>query len=1316
MRILTWVAVVGGAFIVLVVLGIALLLRSERFHAYLLRTAQLKATEALGSQARMRDFAVHWSGISPTIDLYGVIVQGAAPYSDPPLLQADAIHVGVTVTSLLHKTWYVGDVRIERPVVRVFADRDGRTNLSSPKQEEPGARAKMDVFDLGVRHAMLERSEIYYNNRKSELSADLHDLMLQSGFDPLRKSYSGTLSYRDGHLQLQNSNSIGHNFNARFVATPDEFKVEGAELNAGSSRLSVVANVRNYAQPQVHATYEATIDANEFRRALKNGALPAGILQSSGVLDYDSRSNRPLLATVTGHGEMRSTGLTVTGENAQVELRNIGARYSLASGNAEVEGIHAEVLGGVLAGTFTMRDLAGSTKSRLSASLRAVSLARLQSELQRTKSSSGVANQIAMSGLLNATADATWGKTLQDVLARADATLQGSAQPAQGGTATPINGVIHTRYSGKGGQLAFEQSYIRTPGTSIALNGTISDRAALQIRAASNDLHELETILAGFRAPGAQPVGVYGHAALSAAVSGSTRSPQISGQLTAENLRVRGSEWKLLRANIAASPSQIRVEDGELDSASRGRVTFRLVTALQQWSPTKSTPFKAQIAASQINAADLIKASGSATPVAGTLSADIVAGGTQLAPTGHGRIGLTSARIAGEPIRDVDLQFQAAGNQVNANLKIDLPAGSANATLLYEPATQSYTAELHTPGIKLDQLETVKAQNLQVQGVLGISASGRGTLQDPQMQAVIEVPQLQVRDQMVRRLKLQTNVANHAANFTLDSEVLGTHASGHGTVRLTGDYLAEARFDTQTIPIGPFVALYTPSQAGNVTGQTEIHATLHGPLRDKTRLEAHLAIPQLAVNYQNSIQLAASAPIRADYAHGVLSLQRSSIRGTGTEVTFQASIPEAKDAPASMLVQGSVDLRLAQLVSPDITSAGELRFDIDSNGRRSDPNVQGQIRIVNASFATTGAPLGLQNGNGVLTVTRDRLDVTQFQGKVGGGSVTASGGVVYRPKLQFDLAMAAQGVRVLYDQSIRTTLNSNLALTGSDQNALLSGQVGVDQLSFTSDYDISDLMNQFGGEATPPPAQGFSQNVNLDVGIQTPGGLNLTSRTLSLTGSANLRMRGTAAQPVLLGRLNLSGGDLIFSGNRYKLQGGTIDFTNRSRTEPVLDMAVNTTINQYNIHMHFWGPADHMHTNYASDPALPPSDIINLIAFGKTSEAAAANPTPPGALGAQSLIASQVSNQITNRVEKLAGISQLSIDPVLGSSQQSPGARVAIQQRVTSKIFVTFSTDVTSTQREIIKFEYQANRRASFNAVRDQNGGFSFETTFRRQW
>ena len=1304
-----------GVLLVVVLLGVVALLHSERFHAYLLRTAQQRASEAFGSQVQMKDFAIHWSGISPTADLYDVVVHGAAPYPNPPLLQADALHLGVTVTSLLHKAWYVNDVRIEHPVVRIFADSNGHTNLPPSKQEQPGPQSRTSVFDLGVRHFLLERGEVYYNDRKSELSADLHELTFRSGFAFLTSSYSGTLSYRAGHLQLQNMNPLQHNLDARFVATPEELNLESAVLTTSSSRVSLVARVRSYSQPQLHATYEGVIDGGEFRRVLKQDSLPEGFVQLSGSLDYASQSDTPLLATVIASGDIRSAALIVRHENARLQVRDIGAHYSVSNGNAEVKDIHAQLMGGALRGTLVTKDLAGSMASHLSASLQGISIAELQKELQATVGSS-LKNQIVVRGSMSATADATFDKTMQNLLARADATLQANAQPAQGGTITPINGAIHTRYSGKSGELSFDQSDLRTPQSSISLTGTVSDHASLQVRFNSNDLHELETIATAFQTSGSTPVGLYGRANLNATVSGSTRSPHIAGQLTGDGLKVRGSAWKSLKANVSASPSEIRIENGGLDSATQGRIAFNGRTVLKQWSFTNSSEFNLRAKASQINLAELLKASGSTLPATGTLSAEVTASGTQLSPVGHGTIGLASARIGDEPILAVDLQFQGNGSEVNANLKIDFPAGAANATLRYEPATQAYQAELHAPGVKLDQLETLKARKLEIQGVLNVSATGRGTLKDPQMQATIEVPQLQVRDQVIRGLKLQSAVANHVANFTLDSDVLNTHGGGHGTVQLSGDYLADISLDTQSIPLAPLVALYAPSQAGNVTGQTELHATVRGPLKDKSRLEAHLRVPQMAVNYKDSIQLAATAPIQADLAKGVLNVQPSTIRGTGTEVTFQAKVPVTEDDPATIMFRGSVDLRLAQLMSPDITSAGQLQFDIDSSGRRSDQNAEGQIRVVNASFAAAGAPLGLQNGNGVLTLTRDRLNITQFKGNVGGGTVTASGGIVYRPQLQFDLAMAAQGVRLLYEQSVRTTFGSNLSLSGTADNALLSGQLSMEQLSFTSDFDISDFMSQFSGDDSPPPAQGFSQNLNLDIGVETPQGLNLVSRTLSLAGSANLHLRGTAAQPVVLGRLNLSGGDLIFSGNRYKLQGGTIDFANTTRTQPVVDLSVNTTISQYDIQMHFWGPADHLHTNYASDPALPPSDIINLIAFGKTSEADAANPTPPGDLGAQSLIASQVSTQVTKRVEKLAGISQLSIDPLLGNSQQNPGARVAIQQRVTSKLFVTFSTDVTATDRQVVKLEYQINRRTAVNTVRDQNGGFSFETTFRKQW
>jgi len=118
---------------------------------------------------------------------------------------------------------------------------------------------------------------------------------------------------------------------------------------------------------------------------------------------------------------------------------------------------------------------------------------------------------------------------------------------------------------------------------------------------------------------------------------------------------------------------------------------------------------------------------------------------------------------------------------------------------------------------------------------------------------------------------------------------------------------------------------------------------------------------------------------------------------------------------------------------------------------------------------------------------------------------------------------------------------------------------------------------------------------------------------------------------------------------------------------------------------------------------------------GYITVAQAAEPTT-GAMGAESLIASGVSGAVSSRIEKIAGISQLSIDPVLGGSQQDPGARITIQQRVTGNLFVTFATDATSTGREVIKLEYQATPRVGLSGVRDQNGGFAVDVRIKRTW
>jgi translocation and assembly module TamB len=737
---------------------------------------------------------------------------------------------------------------------------------------------------------------------------------------------------------------------------------------------------------------------------------------------------------------------------------------------------------------------------------------------------------------------------------------------------------------------------------------------------------------------------------------------------------------------------------------------------LSKWSFTENSPLQLQLNASQVDIADLTKLAGQQIPVTGTLNAAMTMHGTELNPAGNGSITLANLKAYDQPVRSAKLDFAGTGDEVHGDLVVELPSGSLKGKATVRPRDKTYTAELSANGVDLEKLQAVSSRNLQIAGVANLHAKGQGSFDDPRMDATLEIPWLQVQGQNVTGIKLQANVANHIANAMLQSSAVNTSIQANAKIELSGDYLADAKLDTQGIPLAPLIAVYAP-QADGVTGQTEVHATLHGPLRNQKLLEARVTIPVLKVAYNNTVELAATAPIVADYKDGMIHVQRSSIHGTGTDLQFEGSVSASGNGDMALMLKGTVDMQLAQLFDPDIRSSGQLKLNIDSHGPTSGADFAGQINVVDASFASNDLPVGLQHCNGVLTMTRDRLNISSLKGNIGGGTVTAQGGIAYRPSIQFDLGLSVQGARILYPQGVRENVDANLRLSGTTDTALLGGAVHLSDLSFTPAFDLSSFVGQFGSGVSAPPSRGFAQNVQLNVGLDSTSGLNLTSRALSLGGTANLQLRGTAAEPVLLGRVNLNNGDIILNGNRFVLNGGTIQFVNPSETQPVMNVSMTTSIQQFNINLRFQGPVDKMRTQYSSDPALPEADIINLLAFGQTTEASNASATPANQ-AAESLVASQVSSQLTSRVSKIAGISQLSISPVLAGSSSAgpPGANITIQQRVTGNLFVTFSTNVASTQSQTIQGQYQVSPRVALSATRDPNGGFALDTLIKKSW
>ena len=350
-----------------------------------------------------------------------------------------------------------------------------------------------------------------------------------------------------------------------------------------------------------------------------------------------------------------------------------------------------------------------------------------------------ITSQIVVRGSMNATADATWDKTMQNL---SGPRRRHAARQSPAGTRRnyhSVDGVIHTRYMPERADNCLSTRAISELRRTLDHDSTAPSATMRLCRFVSTATicTSLKPLPPHFGRPGSTPVGIYGRATLNATVSGSTRSPQISGQLTGDNLRVRGSAWKTSAGQLRGQP--IANSRGERRARLRqpGACHLQAGTALQAMVTDQVNSVPGQIAASQINVADLLKASGSTRQSTGTLRPTSPPAARSLSPAGHGTIGLASARIAGEPIRAVDLQFR--DRQSGECESQDRSARrSANATLRYEPATQAYSAELHAPGIKLDQLETLKARNLEIQGVLDMNATGRGTLQDPQMQAVLK--------------------------------------------------------------------------------------------------------------------------------------------------------------------------------------------------------------------------------------------------------------------------------------------------------------------------------------------------------------------------------------------------------------------------------------------------------------------------------------------------------------------------------------------------------------------------------------------------
>jgi translocation and assembly module TamB len=398
----------------------------------------------------------------------------------------------------------------------------------------------------------------------------------------------------------------------------------------------------------------------------------------------------------------------------------------------------------------------------------------------------------------------------------------------------------------------------------------------------------------------------------------------------------------------------------------------------------------------------------------------------------------------------------------------------------------------------------------------------------------------------------------------------------------------------------------------------------------------------------------------------------------------------------------------------------------DVRGTIAKPLVNGRLELHNASVNYAEIPNGITNANGVVRFSGDTAAVQNLTGEVGGGKLVLSGYGAYRDVPRFGLHANATHVRVRLQPGLSVVADANIQLTGATHASMAAGTVIVHQITYARTSDLGSILSR----ATPPVQNAgepspLLDNMKLDIQVRTSPGLEVqTAMTEDLSLDSNLQIRGTATRPGVLGRISITKGQLLFFGSTYTVDSGSILFYNPITIEPVLNLNLQTQAKGVDVALKVTGPVDNMTLSYTSNPPLQFQEIVNLLATGKTPTSdpniLAKQPTQPPQtfqqMGESAIVSKALADPIANRLQRVFGVSQLSIDPTFTGGSALPQAKLTLQQRISSSMTFTYATALNDPNTQIVRVEWAMNPQWSAIAGRDQNGIVSLRFLYKKQF
>jgi len=1273
-----------------------------------------KIESSTGARAELGAF--HFRPFGLRVELDNFTLHGRESAGLPPFFHADRIRVGIHIISLFRRKISLSDLEIERPSVFVRLGQNGQSNIPVPRARRPGKPWRTQLFDVRIAQLKISDGTILFNDAKTPFAAEGHDFQFVMNYEaraPGKEAYIAQLGWKQVEIAARRYIPFRSDLAVRFTLTRDSLSIDNFQWKLPHTEIDAHGEIKNFKPLDASFHYRGRVWLPDLRTILRKPTTPDGDVDFTGTADYAQTKLR-----MQGHYLAQGIALKFRWFHAG-GIQSWGD-FNVANSHLTMPAFEAKALGGGLKGRLDMdfHGLAFRTVTQMSG-------ASLAQVLRAVDNPSLPVHTLHWDGDVSVNSVTTWNRDFKHFTARGTSIWSPPAQAKP--NVLPATALLNFDYSMDRHGVILTSSSIATPNSQVTFDGTLAGKnSALHVALHTARIADWGQLISYLRGVKKNPERITGAANWTGELAGPLDGPTFTGAVDAQDAHFGRLYWDNITGQMIYSPDEFQLTDA---TVKRGRSSATLNLRLDlngKWSFPESSKWSLDTQMDHASTDDLQSLLGTSYPASAVVTGDFRGSGTRRNPMLDGHVQLENLLAYGIHIDRAQGDFSLRHDQIRiTNAKLDRGTGRVTGNLLYQPSNRQVNFQMVGTAISLGQFRSLQTKSLPIAGELNFNLNGRGPIRAPRGHGTVQIDNLKFGSEVLDSFAGQLDSDGRAAQLEIRSTKTAGKLDGHLQLTLSGNYPLTGQVKLNHVDLDPFIV--AGLHLSQLTGHSSIDGelTFSGEARRPSSIVMQANLSRVNLNYEY-VKLQNQGPVRLSYRRSEIRVDQATLSGPDTNFHFSGDARFSGDRALNLDVEGAINLRLASGLFPDLEARGVAQLNTTITGTISNPRITGQAKLTNVSAHYGDFPAGLSNLNGQMVFDRNRLLFDNLTAEAGGGRLTMSGSVGYgEGPVRYEVNGVADHVRIRYPQGMSWLLNGTARFSGTTAGALLSGNVTVQRITFARTVDFASLI--VSSQTTvvgPSTTSAYLRNLQFDIQANTSPGARIVWAGAHFTAEGGVHIRGTWEHPIVLGSIHLLTGEMAFHGNTYRLTRGDVNFSTL-RFDPVLNIAATTTISPYEITLDFSGPASQMQLSYRSDPPLPASDIISLLALGTPGEETGlmtASSTQAQNFGATALLSEAISSQLGGPIERLFGVTNFRVDPFLASSlaagsvEQSTAARVTIQKQVTRDLSVTYSTNANSNQQQVIEVDYAIRRDITIVALRDINGIFGINVKFTKHF